>query len=191
MKRLYPALQGGRMREKIMAVGAGVGLLAATAAPGLAAEPLKVGVIDQQQVLERTKAGRRALEGLKEFSNSRQRIVSADDEELKQLERELKDPALGLTETERQQKQEHFRTKFEAYQRRLQEFNREIQMKQKELAEEYQKKINQAAAVVGEKHGYAAVLDKGNDATLRIVIYANGSIDLTEHVIKEFDRQNK
>jgi outer membrane protein len=179
------------MREKIMAVGAGVGLLAATAAPGLAAEPLKVGVIDQQQVLERTKAGRRALEGLKEFSNSRQRIVSADDEELKQLEKELKDPALGLTETERQQKQEHFRTKFEAYQRRLQEFNREIQMKQKELAEEYQKKINQAAAVVGEKHGYAAVLDKGNDATLRIVIYANGSIDLTEHVIKEFDRQNK
>jgi outer membrane protein len=59
------------------------------------------------------------------------------------------------------------------------------------LADEFQKKIDQAAAVVGQKNGYAAVLDKGNEAALKIVIYSNQSIDLTEQVIKEFDRQNK
>ena len=168
-------------------------MAAAVAAPGAAraADTFKVAVIDQQQVLERSQAGKRALEGLKEFSTSRQRIVSADDEELKRLEKELKDQDSGLSEASKREKQEQFRVKFENYQRRLQEFNREIQAKQKQLADEFQKKIDQAAAAGGEKNGYAAVLDKGNDAALRIVIYANQSIDVTEQVIKEFDRQNK
>ncbi|MGH7232587.1 MAG: OmpH family outer membrane protein [Nitrospiraceae bacterium] len=156
-----------------------------------AAEAVKIAVIDQQQVLERSQAGKRALDGLKEFSASRQKIVSADDEELKRLEKELKDQESSLSESVKREKQEVFRTKFENYQRRLQELNREIQAKQKQLADEFQKKIDQAATAVGEKNGYAAVLDKGNDTTLRIVIYSSQSIDLTEQVIKEFDRQNK
>jgi outer membrane protein len=81
--------------------------------------------------------------------------------------------------------------KFENYQRRLQDFNREIQAKQKQLVEEYQKKIDQAAGAVAEKNGLAAVLDKGNENTLRIVIYAQDSLDVTDQVVKEFDRQNK
>ena len=97
-------------------------------------------------------AGKRALEGVEEFSASRQRIVSADDEELKRLEKQMKDQESSLSETAKREKPEGLRTKFENYQRRLQEFNREIQGKQKQLADEYQKKIDQAATVVGEKN---------------------------------------
>jgi len=35
------------------------------------------------------------------------------------------------------------------------------------------------------------VVDKGSDTTLKIVIYNRDGVDLTEPVIKEFDRQNK
>jgi outer membrane protein len=156
-----------------------------------AADVVKVAVIDQQTILERSKAGKRAMDSLKEFSASRQRIVAADDDELKKLEAELKNQETSLTEGAKHQRQEQFRVKFENYQRRLQDFNREIQGRQKELAEEYQKKINEAATAVAEKGGYAVVLDKGSDATLRIVIYASNAIDITDQVIKEFDRRNK
>lgn len=155
------------------------------------AESPKIAVIDQQQILEKTQAGKRALDGLREFSVSRQKIVSADDEELKRLEKDLKDQEAGLSEPARREKQDLFRTKFENYQRRLQEFNRDIQARQKQLADEFQKKIDEAVAAVGGKQGYAAVVDKGNDTTLRIVIYSHPSIDLTDQVIKEFDRRNK
>lgn len=190
------AIARGRPRRRHdqvlgVAVGVAVVVMGLTAGVVPAAESYKVGVVDQQAVLERSKAGKRALEGLKEFSAARQRIVSADDEELKKLEAELKNQDSTLTDAQKHEKQEQFRVKFEGYQRRLQDFNREIQAKQKELAEEYQKKINQAASAVGEKAGYAAILDKGNDATIRIVIYAHESVDLTEQVLKEFDRQNK
>ena len=158
---------------------------------GAAAESIRVGVVDQQAFLERTKAGKRALEGLKEFSTARQRIVSADDEELKRIESELKKEDPSVSEAVKREKQEQFRVKFENYQRRLQDFNREIQAKQKQLVEEYQKKIDQAAAAVAGKNGLAAVLDRGSEGTLKIVIYAHDSLDITDQVVKEFDRQNK
>ena len=176
-------------RRTWFAMAGAVVLTLSLEGPCLWAESFKVAVIDQQAVLAKSKSGKRAMEAIKEFSASRQRIVSADDEELKKLEKELKAQEAGLSEAARREKQELFRTKLESYQRRLQDFNREIQAKQKELVEEYQKKIDKAAAAVAEKAGYSMVLDKGSDASLRIVLYNHKAIDLTDQVVKEFDRR--
>ena len=67
----------------------------------------------------------------------------------------------------------------------------EIQKKQKELVDEYMKKISAATQTVAEKGGVALVVDKGSEQTVKIVIYHKNTIDLTEQVIKEFDRVNK
>lgn len=156
-----------------------------------AADTLKVAVMDQQAVAERTVAGKRALDTLKEFSMSRQRILAADNEELQQLEKELREAPADLSEAIKREKQERFRAKYEGYQRRLQDFQREIQAKQRDLDQEYQKKIKEVASDVAQKQGYAAVLDKGSDSTLKIVVYNQPGIDLTEQIIKEFDRRYK
>src|SRR5512134_309759 len=47
----------------------------------LAADPLRVAVMDQQVVIEKSKAGKRALEELKAYSTTRQKIINADDQE--------------------------------------------------------------------------------------------------------------
>jgi outer membrane protein len=158
----------------------------------MAAERLRVGVISQQAVMERSKAGKRALDTMKEFAASRQRIISADDEELKGLERELKAQESGLSEAAKREKAELFRTKFENYQKRLGDFNKEVQTKQKEMFDEYSKKIDDATTAVGAREGYTAVLDSGNSpGQLRVVIYAHPALDLTDDVVKEFDKRYK
>ncbi|HSA62811.1 MAG TPA: OmpH family outer membrane protein [Nitrospiraceae bacterium] len=159
--------------------------------PLRAAEAVKVGVMDQQLVMERSKAGKRALDDMKSYSTTRQKIINADDQELKELEQSLKDPDSKLSEAVKQEKQEQFRSKLEAYQRRLQDFNREIQQKQREMIAEYSKKIADAAQAVAQKEGYLAVLEKGSDAVIRVVIYHQPALDVTDSVVKEFDRQNK
>jgi outer membrane protein len=159
---------------------------------GHAADAIKVAVVDQQAVMEKSVAGKRALEELKSYSSTRQKIIETDDQELKELERNLQpDATAKLSDAEKQAKQEAFRAKLEPYQRRIQAFNQEIQAKQREMIAEYSKKIQAAALVVAEKAGYVAVLDKGTDATIRIVIYHQPGIDLTDQVVKEFDRQQK
>ncbi len=174
----------------------GVGGLLAGAAAVLfsalsvwSAEPLRVAVMDQQAVIEKSKAGKRALEELKAYSATRQKIITSDDQELKELEQTIQDP--GLAEQAKQEKQTQFQAKLEAYQRRLADFNREIQQKQREMVAEYGKKVQEAAQAVAQKEGYVAVIDKGNDAVIRIVMYHQPALDLTDRVIKEFDRQNK
>lgn len=155
------------------------------------AESSKVGVIQQRVVLEKTKAGKRALEALKDFQASRRLIAEADDQELKKLENELKAQESTLSESQKRNKQEQFSTKFENYQKRLQDFEREIQQKQKELSDDFQKKMDEAVQVVAEKGGFAAVIDEGGAPMIQIVLYAHPSVNLTAQVIKEFDRRNK
>lgn len=167
-----------------LAVFVSIGLPAA-----LGAESLKVAVMDQQLVIERSKAGKRALEDLKAYSATRQKIINADDQELKELDQAFQDSK--ASEAVKQEKQAQFQAKLEAYQRRLADFNREIQQKQRETVAEYAKKVQDAAQAVAQKEGYVAVIDKGNDSAIKIVIYYQPVLDVTEQVIKEFDRQNK
>jgi outer membrane protein len=154
-----------------------------------AAETVRIAVMDQQLVIEKSKAGKRALEELKSYATTRQKIINADDQELKELEQSIKDGK--LSDTAKQEKQAQFQAKLEAYQRRLADFNREIQQKQRETVAEYSKKVRDAAQVVAQREGYTAVIDRGNEAMIKIVIYHQPGLDITEHVVKEFDRQNK
>ena len=140
------------------------------------AAEFKMGVIDPQVVLEKSKAGKRALDGLRELRNT---------------EKQIKEQASKLTDNEKKEKETSFRAKIQDYQKRAQEFNQELQGKQKELVDEYMKKIAVATQAVADKAGYQLVLDKGSEQTVKIVIFNKDTIDLTEQVIKEFDRTNK
>ena len=176
-------------RMRVTSLISAVALWLAMVSPGLAAETFKVAVMDQQVVVEQSKAGKRALEELKAYSMTRQKIINADDQELKELEQTIQDGK--LTDSAKQEKQGQFQAKMEAYQRRLGDFNREIQQKQREMVAEYSKKVQAAAQAVGEKNGYVAVIDKGNEAAIKIVLYHQPALDVTDQVVKEFDRQNK
>jgi outer membrane protein len=166
-----------------------VALWLAMVSPVLSDETFKVAVMNQQAVVEQSKAGKRALEELKAYSTSRQKIINADDQELKELQQAIQDGKLA--DSAKQEKQGQFQVKLEAYQRRLADFNREIQQKQREMVAEYMKKVQAAAQAVGEKNGYVAVIDKGSEAMMKIVLYHQPALDVTDQVVKEFDRQNK
>ncbi len=172
----------------ISLIGA-VALWLAMLSPALSDETFKVAVMNQQLVIEQSKAGKRAMEELKAYSMTRQKIINADDQELKDLQQAIQDGK--LTDSAKQEKQGQFQAKMEAYQRRLADFNREIQQKQREMVVEYSKKVQAAAQAVGEKNGCVAVIDKGSEAAIKIVLYHQPALDLTDQVVKEFDRQNK
>ena len=169
----------------------GVAVLAICVQTAQAGDAGKIGVMDQQAVMERSKAGKAALEEIKQYSTARQKIIDADEQELKDLEQSLQGSGNKLSEAAKQEKQEQFRVKVDAYQRRLQDFNREVQQKQRDMIEEYSKRIAEAAQIVAQKEGYLAILDKGNEALLRIVLYHHPGLDVTDVVVKEFDRHHK
>lgn len=176
-------------RTRVTSLISAVALWLAMVSPVLSDETFKVAVMNQQVVIELSKAGKRALEELKAYSMTRQKIINADDQELKELQQTIQDGK--LTDSAKQEKQGQFQAKLDAYQRRLADFNREIQQKQREMVAEYSKKVQAAAQAVGERNGVVAIIDKGNEAMMKIVLYHQPALDLTDQVVKEFDRQNK
>jgi len=176
-------------RTRVTSLISAVALWLAMVSPVLSDETFKVAVMNQQVVIELSKAGKRALEELKAYSMTRQKIINADDQELKELQQMIQNGK--LTDSAKQEKQGQFQAKLDAYQRRLADFNREIQQKQREMVAEYSKKVQAAAQAVGEKNGFVAIIDKGNEAMMKIVLYHQPALDLTDQVVKEFDRQNK
>ena len=174
----------------VLSIVAAGSILISLASGAAAAEAFKMGVIDPQAVLEKSKAGKKALDGLKEYVSTRQKLLSRDEEELRNTEKTLKESAAKLSEAEKKDKEAQFRTKIQEYQKRAQEFNQELQGKQKELVDDYMKRIATATQTVAEKGGFSIVVDKGSEQTVKIVIYSKDAIDLTDQVIKEFDRVN-
>jgi len=151
----------------------------------------RVGVIDPQAVIEQSKAGRRALAGLKEHAQARETVMKNDQKELEKLQEELSSASSTLGDEEKKRRQDRFTQKFQDWQKRGQEFQAELGEKQRELVQEYMKKIEQATSIVAKRHGFDVVIDKGSQAILKIVIYHRDGLDLTNEVVKEFNKRFK
>lgn len=151
----------------------------------------RVGVIDPQAVIEKSKAGSRALATLKEHAQARENVMKNDQKELEKLQAGIKADEAKLSPEELKQQQERFAKKFQEWQQRGQEFQNELGQKQKELVQEYMKKIQQATSVIAKRHGFDVVIDKGSENTLKIVIYHRDGLDLTAEVVKEFNKRFK
>jgi outer membrane protein len=151
----------------------------------------RVGILDPQTVIEKSKAGSRALAALKEHAQARETVMKNDQKELEALQEELKEENSKLGEEEQKRKQERFSQKLQAWQKQGQDFQNELAQKQKDLVQEYMKKIEEATSAVASRHGFDVVIDKGSENTLKIVLYNKDGLDLTNEVVKEFDRRFK
>jgi len=156
------------------------------------AAEFKMGVVDSQAVLEKSKGGKKVIETLNEYAMSRQKLLAKDEEDFRSNQKQLQDQAAKMSEAEKKEKTTQLQTKYQGIQKRAQEFQQEIQGKQRELFTDYMKKISAATQTLAEKGGVSLVVEKGNEqAMMKIVVYHKDTIDLTEQVIKELDRLNK
>lgn len=151
----------------------------------------KMGVVDSTAVLEKSKGGKKVIDTLNEYATSRQKLLTKDEEDLRSSQKQFQEQATKMSEAEKREKDVQFQTKLQSYQKRRQEFSMEVQKKQKELLDEYTKKISAATQTLAEKGGVSLVVEKGSEQAMKIVIYHKDTIDLTEQVIKELDRANK
>jgi len=159
--------------------------------PAEAKDSFRVAVIDPHAVMEKSKSGSRALALLKEHAQARDNVLKSDQKELERLQEEIKKAEGTLPEKEVKQKREVFARKFQDYQKRGQEYQAELAQKQREMVQEYMKKIEDVTSVVAKRHGFSLVVDMGSENTLKIVLYSRKGLDITNEVVKEFDRRYK
>ena len=180
-----------RRRLQILMVLFIVAVFSGVSSCASAKESFRIAVIDPQAVIEKSKAGKRALNMLKEHAKARENIMKSDKKELEDLQNELKSSEKTLSQEEFKKKQEVFSRKVQDWQKRGQEYQAELSKKQQEMVNEYMKKIEKATGVVAKRHGFSLVVDKGSETTFRIVLYNRKGLDITNEVVKEFNHLYK
>lgn len=155
----------------------------------LAAENIKIGFIDAQEVLDNTQLGKKAKASMEEYRKSRERILELEQNDLKQLEETLTKQGGLLSDEARRDKQIEYQKKLEQLQRKVLEFNREVQDKQVQLIREFRKELEAIVKKIAKREGYTFILDR--DAETGNVLYAEETHDLTKLAIREMDKANQ
>lgn len=160
-------------------------------------EDIKVAVVNPQSVLERTKAGRRALVALKEDVRTKQNVLRAVEQDLRAQEVNVK--KIPESNPDRAAALERFNHAIHAFKEKAGGFNDDLKARQAELVQEYIEKIETITGRVASKSEIDLVLDnfgsldqaKANVPLPVLELMKSARKDLTAEVIEEFDRTYK
>lgn len=150
---------------------------------GYAQQPMKFGVVDSTQVLEKSKEGKRVTAQLEAKNKTLQEDLARLDNKIRDLETRLNTQRLTLSQEALTNlmadldKQRTERTRF------VEDSRRELNDLQVRLFQRLQTELRPIIADVGKEKNLDLIFDIGGSG----IIYFNPAVDLTQEVIQKFD----
>lgn len=160
-----------------------VALLAAFSAGAVAQS--KIGYVDMQKAIQSTTTGKSAKEKLEGDFNKKKKELEKLEADLKKMQEDFEKKAMVLSEDVRQKKQAELQQEILKYQKTVNQSQLEIQKKERELTKPIIEKLQAAIQEVAKADGYTMVLEKSEQS----VLWAQKDADLTDKVIKEFEKK--
>ena len=152
-----------------------------------ASEYSKLGYVDIKKVVQETKVGKKATASLEKWVKQKKKNLSQMEEELKKMNTDLEKKNLILSEEVMDKKRQTLRAKMIKYQEEVNKSQMELQKKEGDLITPIYEEINSIVGRIGEEGNYTMILERGNS----FILWAKKSIDLTNRVIKEIDKNKK
>jgi outer membrane protein len=155
---------------------------------GAARAEMKIGYINSDQVLDKFSGTRAAVETFNKDVEGWSQDAAARKRELDQLSKDLASQSPMLSEDKRREKEQD-------YQRKLTDYDTFIQSiwgpqglvvkRNEEILRPIISRIQTILAKIGAEQGYDLILDAANGNLL----YADSSLDLTQQVVDELNKQ--
>jgi len=147
------------------------------------ARPLKIAVVDVQEIFKQSKAASKLRDQLEAQKDALQKEFSKEEGGLRDQERELADKRGVLAADAFEQKRRDFQDKVAAFQKKAQERGRDLDQKFANGNNQVRKIMLEAVADVSEKNGYSAVLSRAD------LLIFDKSLDITDQVLKIVDQK--
>lgn len=179
--------------KRIVLLCAAMLLLSATAM----AAGGKIAYVDTQTVFDKTKLGKKYQGVVREYYESRKKILDLDAEEIQKLQEDYdkQKQAKLLNEKAQKEKEETLSRKINEFQKKRDEFSNEIGRKNEELSNEFNQQMMLVLKALAKREKYSLVLNKTisilSKAEVPAVLYADEELDLSEKVIAEMDKREE
>ncbi|WP_415063405.1 OmpH family outer membrane protein [Bdellovibrio sp.] len=144
----------------------------------------KVGYVDMQKAIQATAAGKKAKTELEGEFNKKKKELEKKEADLKKMGEDLEKKKSVLSEEALGKKQAEFQEEMLKYRDVVGKSQVEIQKKERELTAPILDKMKKVIAKLAKDKGYAMVIENS-----QMVLYATPETDLTDEVIKAFDKE--
>lgn len=148
-----------------------------------AAENIKIGVINMQQVVRGSKAGKQAMAKLQKKFEKVQKDLKAKQDKLKKLKKEFDQKASLMNEESRIKQQRKLQRKLAEYRQDEEDAKVEMQQEEAKLMEPIVKKLEKVVTKIGKEENFTMILEKNMPG----MYYISPKIDITQMVIKKFN----
>ncbi|MCI4444640.1 MAG: OmpH family outer membrane protein [Candidatus Aminicenantes bacterium] len=148
-----------------------------------AQQTLKVGVINSQEILEKSIEGKKAISQLEDKNRKTQQDLGKLDEQIRQLETRLNTQQLTMTQEALISLNADLDRKRTERQRLAEDAQKEMQELQQRLYFKIQSEVMPIITKLGQEKGLDLILDLRASG----VLYFNPVVDLTDEVIKRYD----
>lgn len=142
---------------------------------------VKIGVINAQEIMEKTKKGTQVQRKLEKLQNAKRKQLQTKQQELEKLEKELNSPALNADTRARKTRQ--VQDKRIEMQRLVEDARNEMQQESQKELFALQKEIMPLIQEIGRAKGFTLILDMTSSG----IAYFDKTIDITAEVIKAVD----
>lgn len=178
------------MKKFLLAVAA-MSLIAASAP----AAGGKIAYVDTQTVFDKTKLGKKYQAILREYYESRKKILDMDFDEIQKMQEEYDKQAKALNEKAQKEKKETISRKMNDFDKKRNEYGGEISKKNDELSNEFNQQMVVVVKDIAKREKASLVLNKTinimSKAEVPSVLYGDEDLDLTEKVVAELDKKEE
>lgn len=145
---------------------------------------MKVGYVDMQKAIQSTSAGKKAKTELEGDFNKKKKELEKKEADLKKMGEDLEKKKSVLSEEALGKKQAEFQEEMLKYRDVVGKSQIEIQKKERELTAPILDKMKKTIAKLAKDKGYTMVIENS-----QMVLYATPEADLTDEVIKAFEKE--
>ncbi|MFZ5427357.1 MAG: OmpH family outer membrane protein [Thermodesulfobacteriota bacterium] len=154
------------------------------ALPVMAQAADKIGVVNSEEVVMNSAAGKRAVQDLQNKVEAKQRELTRQSDELKQMDENFRKQSVTLSSEAKLRMQSEIETKFKKMMDDQNNFNQQMGQERQRVLEPLMKVFDQVVADYAKKNGYSLIIER------RAVLYASG-MDLTAEITKAFEAAAK
>ncbi len=149
------------------------------------ADSAKIGVVDTQKVLQESKAAKEARASLLADIKAKRALFQKKQEEALRLQKELSRQGKDASPDDLREKREELAQEVKSLKRLKVDLEEELRRKNMELTNKILQDIREVIKDFRKTKKYTVILDK------KAVITSDDAIDITEQIIKLYDKKKK
>ena len=159
----------------------GLALVMAWGDLGWAAQAVRIGVVDVQQVLNQSQRGQVVKQKLEQERGGRQKDLDVRQQELMRLQAEYEKQAPVLSEQAKRERKEALERRFREARRVAEDANRDFEKRVRETEMETTREIFTVVQEYGKDQGFSVILERSS------LIFSATTVDVTTEIIKRYD----